>query len=353
MSLPDPSTAHAPRAIVFGCSGNELTADEASFFAAADPLGFILFARNCETPDQVRALTAALRDCVGRGDAPVLIDQEGGTVRRLRPPHWHDVPPAARFGALYRRDVARGLAATRIAGELIGAELAALGVDVNCAPVLDLHFQDTTAAIGERSYGGQPDEVAALGEAFCEGLLAEGVLPIIKHLPGHGRARSDSHRVLPHVSADADVLRAADFLPFKVLAGMPCGMTAHVAFDAFDPGCAGTVSSAVIDGVIRGEIGFRGFLFSDDIVMSALEGSMSERAQAALVAGCDAVLHCSGNMAEMNQLAGVVPPLGETAQARWQAARARCQMAVGRPGGANPEDLAARLGEAMQTRKAG
>ncbi|MBO6784863.1 MAG: beta-N-acetylhexosaminidase, partial [Alphaproteobacteria bacterium] len=275
----------APRAVVFGVSGVTLTADERAFLTEADPLGFILFARNCEAPDQVRTLTGELREAVGRVDAPVLIDQEGGTVMRLRPPNWHDAPDAERLGNLYPRDPERARAAARAVGALFGAELRDIGVDVDCAPVADLGLPETTGAIGTRAYSRKPVIVADLARAMGEGLMQEGCLPVLKHLPGHGRATVDSHRALPRVDAAPDTLRESDFAAFRALRDLPLGMVAHVVFAAFDAENAASVSSTIIDDVIRDEIGFDGFLFSDDIVMAALQGRHSERAAAALAAG--------------------------------------------------------------------
>jgi beta-N-acetylhexosaminidase len=320
LSLP---SADVPGAVIFGCAGAELTPDEAALFGTVNPLGFILFSKNCETPQQVDRLVAALRDTVGRADAPVLIDQEGGSVRRLRPPHWDDVPPAARFGAIYDRDRKGAGAAAELAGRLIAAQLAPLGITVNCAPVLDVSFPDTTAAIGDRAFASDPAVIAELARAFCDGLLGGGVLPVMKHLPGHGRATVDSHLDAPRVAATTAALCEVDFVPFRALAGLPLGMTAHVVFDAFDRDNVATVSEAVIGDIIRGEIGFDGFLMTDDIGMGALSGDVAARCAAALGAGCDAILHCSGDFDEMQTVGAVVSPLTEAAQERWQTAAAQ------------------------------
>lgn len=311
-----------PRAVVFGCSGATLLPEERAFFRDADPLGFILFGRNCESPDQIRALTQSLRESVGRTDAPVLIDQEGGTVMRLRPPQWHGGPEAARIGRLHRRDRARAREAAHALGRLFGAELAALGIDVDCAPVLDLGLPETTAAIGPRAWSDDPERIAELAGAMADGLMEEGVLPIIKHMPGHGRARVDSHRVLPRVSADLTTLRTTDFAPFRALSRLPLGMSAHVVYEAIDRACPATVSRTVIGQAIRGEIGFDGFLFSDDIAMSALSGTPGERAAAALAAGCDSVLHCTGDLVEMRDVAASIGTLAAESLSRWSTAQA-------------------------------
>jgi beta-N-acetylhexosaminidase len=319
----------APLAVVFAISGTVLTPDERAFLRDANPLGFILFARNCEDPNTIRALTADLRDALGREDAPILIDQEGGTVMRLRPPVWHEAPPAQAIGRLYLRDPDRACRAAHCLGALFGAELRDLGIDVNCAPVADLGFPETTAAIGTRAYSSNPDVVSTLCRQVAEGLMGEGCLPIIKHLPGHGRATVDSHRVLPRVSADLETLKTQDFTVFRALNDLPLGMSAHVVFEAIDPDHPATVSRLVIDQIIRGDIGFDGFLFSDDIAMSALSGTPGERARAVLSAGCDAVLHCTGKLPEMIEIATDAPVLSNAAETRWTRAVAARMTTVG------------------------
>ncbi len=335
-----PPRGDVPSAVIFGCAGGELTPEEAAFFGAADPLGFILFARNCETPQQVTRLVTQLRDAVGRDDAPVFIDQEGGSVRRLRPPHWDDVPAAAQIGGAYQSERKRGRVAAELAGRLIAAQLAPLGITVTCAPVLDIAFPETTDAIGDRAFSSDPAAVATLARAFCEGLRGGGVLPVLKHMPGHGRATVDSHHEVPRVTATADELRTSDFVPFRELASLPLGMTAHVVFDALDRDNVATMSKTVIDDIIRGEIGFGGFLLSDDIEMGALSGDMAARGQAALAAGCDAVLHCSGEMTSMQALGDGVPPLSASAWERWQVAASRLSPPADNP---DPSELAQRL----------
>lgn len=302
MSLPD-----TPRAVVFGCAGKTLTDEERAFFAAADPLGFILFARNVDTPDQVRALVGDLRAAVGRPDAPVLIDQEGGRVQRLRPPHWTSLPPMKNFGELAARDAGKGAEATRLAARLIAAELADLGIDVDCAPVLDLPAPDGHEIIGDRAFSDDPDLIAALGRAVCEGLAAGGVMPVIKHIPGHGRATADSHLELPRVDTALATLRDTDFRPFRALADAASGMTAHIVYTAIDPDRPCSASPTVLSEIVRGEIGFDGLLFSDDVCMKALAGPLGERAEAVLAAGCDVALHCDGNLADMREIARTCP----------------------------------------------
>jgi beta-N-acetylhexosaminidase len=309
----------AERAFITGLAGLELSAAERAFVREARPWGLILFARNVSSPAQVTALITAFRGALGR-EAPVLVDQEGGRVQRLRPPHWPSYPPGARYGALYDREPAAGLAAARLAGHLIAADLRPLGIDVDCLPLADVPARGADAVIGDRAYGSEPAKVAAIAGAIAEGLLAGGVLPVLKHLPGHGRAGADSHRTLPVVDTDRATLEATDFAAFKPLAGLPLGMTAHVVFSAIDPVAPATTSVTMVRDVIRGTIGFRGLLMTDDISMGALSGSISERSRAALAAGCDVVLHCNGDLAEMAAVAGAVPDLAGESQRRAEAA---------------------------------
>ena len=310
------ASASRPLAAVFGCGGATLSTDERTFFRQADPLGFILFRRNCRSPDQVRALTAALRDAVGRADAPVLIDQEGGRVQRLRPPHWPQELAPARFGALAGVDPDAGERAAGLLAGAMAAELLALGVTANATPVLDLRFPGASDVVGDRAFSGNPATVARLGRAVCDAHLAAGVMPIIKHLPGHGRARVDSHVALPAVDAGWDGLVATDFAPFRALADMPWGMICHVVFAAIDPDRPASLSPVVIDQVVRGHIGFDGLLLSDDLCMGALAGSAGDRATAALAAGCDVALHCNGRLSEMNRIAERIGPLSAAASRR-------------------------------------
>jgi beta-N-acetylhexosaminidase len=311
----------APAAAILGCSGLVLTDQERRLFAANNPLGFILFARNVDTPDQVRALVSELRAIVGRA-APVLIDQEGGRVQRLKPPHWRKAPPGAPFAALAARDRAEAVRALRLNFRLIGRELADLGIDVDCAPVLDVPIAGAHDVIGDRAYGLEPGQVAELGRAVCDGLLDEGVLPVIKHIPGHGRAMVDSHLSLPVVDATRELLEAQDFPPFRALRDAPWAMTAHVVYTALDDRAPATTSAKVIGEIIRGRIGFDGVLVSDDLSMKALGGSFEERTRAALDAGCDVVLHCNGDMAEMQAVCAAVRPLTEIARERLAKAEA-------------------------------
>jgi beta-N-acetylhexosaminidase len=309
------------KAAIFGCAGTVLSADERAFFHEANPLGFILFARNIETPEQALRLTEDLRSCVARAETPVLIDQEGGRVARLRPPHWRKAPPARLLGELYARNQEQGLAATKLNSRLLAHDVASIGVDVDCVPVLDIAFPETHAVIGDRAYSAAPETVAALGRAAAEGLLAEGVMPVIKHMPGHGRATVDSHHTLPRVTVAREVLDRTDFVPFKFLADLPWGMTAHVLYDAIDPDAALTVSARGVSDVVRREIGFDGLLLSDDLSMQALGGTLGERAERALAAGCDIALHCNGRMDEMQQVAAHTGAMSAAAVRRFDAGR--------------------------------
>ena len=310
------------QAVIYGCEGPALTDWERGFFAAADPLGFVLFARNCVDPEQLRALVAALRATVGREDAPVLIDQEGGRVTRLKPPAWRAAPAAGVFDDLARRDLASACEAAEVNARLLALELRALGIDVDCLPLLDLRLPEGHGIIGDRALGSDPEQVIALGRAVLKGLAAAGVTPVIKHMPGHGRARVDSHEDLPRVDAPLEVLRDSDFRPFKALAAAPWGMTAHIVYAAIDPERPATTSAKVISEIIRGEIGFDGLLLTDDLSMKALSGGLGERARASLAAGCDVALHCNGERAEMEAVAAAVPALTPAAEARLARGRA-------------------------------
>jgi beta-N-acetylhexosaminidase len=264
----------------------------------------------------VHALVREFRAIVGRADAPVLIDQEGGRVQRLKPPHWSDFPPAKTFGTLHARDAAKGIAAAKLGARLIAAELAALEISVDCLPVADLLHPDAHGVIGDRAYGSDPATVAALAGAAADGLLEGGVLPVVKHIPGHGRARSDSHEMLPVVGTPLPELDRTDFEPFRRLARLPIAMTAHVVYAAVDPERPATTSPEVIAEVIRRRIGFQGLLLSDDLSMKALAGSLGARAEAALAAGCDIALHCNGRPDEAGEVAAAAPLLAVEAAAR-------------------------------------
>ncbi len=287
-------------AYILGCAGPALGPEERRFFAEAQPFGFILFARNVEDPDQLRRLTGDLRSTLGR-DAPILIDQEGGRVQRMGPPHWRQyLPPLDQTQAAGPAAAARAM---YLRARLIAAELHAVGIDVNCTPTCDVARPETHPFLRNRCYSDDPDTVARLARAVVDGQTAGGVLSVMKHIPGHGAAQVDSHHDLPQVGLSLDDLRARDFVPFRALNDLPFAMTSHIVYDALDPENPATFSSRVI-GMIRGEIGFQGFLMSDDISMQALSGDLAARCTGARAAGCDAVLHCNGDLAEMQVVAG-------------------------------------------------
>jgi beta-N-acetylhexosaminidase len=301
---------------IYGCGGLVLSADEGAFFREARPWGFILFARNIQDPEQVRSLVRALRATVEDPTAPVLIDQEGGRVARLKPPHWREFPPAARFGALHDINPEAAREAVYLNARLIAHDLTMLGINVDCLPVLDVPVKGAHDIIGDRAFGHDPSTVIDLGRAQIEGLMVGGVLPVMKHIPGHGRAGADSHLELPRVKTPREELSASDFVPFRSLNLTPIAMTAHVVYDSIDPQRPATVSPKVVREVIRGEIGFDGLLMSDDLSMQALDGSLGARAKAAQFAGCDVVLHCNGNMDEMKQVAAETKALNGQALKR-------------------------------------
>ncbi|KAA5805375.1 beta-N-acetylhexosaminidase [Alkalicaulis satelles] len=307
-------------AVAFSVEGETLGKEEKAFFRDCDPWGFILFARNVDRPRQVRALTDSLRDCVGR-DAPVFIDQEGGRVQRLRPPHWRAAPPAARFAALWDREPELALEAVRINHRLIAHELYALGIDADYAPCADIRVEGAHDVIGDRALHSDPHAVAAMATAALEGLLHQGVLGVIKHLPGHGRAGADSHFELPVVEADEETLARTDFAAFRGIKGALMAMTAHLVYTAIDRDDCATFSSEVITRVIRGDIGFDGLLMSDDLVMKALSGPLRQRTSRAFAAGCDLVIH-NGAMPDMIEIAHATPRLDHDALRRADAALA-------------------------------
>ena len=309
----------AARVFITGLAGLQVSANERAFLREAQPWGLIIFKRNVSAPAQVQALISSFRNIVG-WQAPVLVDQEGGRVQRLGPPHWPVYPPGACYGELYDRVAAAGIAAAGLAGRLIAADLHALGIDVDCLPIADVPVAGGDPIIGDRAYGTDVTKVANIAKAIAEGLLAGGVLPVLKHLPGHGRATADSHAKLPVVDTDRATLEATDFAAFRPLAGLPLGMTAHVVFSAIDPVAPATTSVTMVREVIRGFIGFQGLLMSDDVSMGALSGSLAERSRAALAAGCDVVLHCNGDLAEMTAVAGATPMLAGAAAKRADAA---------------------------------
>src|SRR5258707_8981645 len=304
------------RAFITGVSGLELSATEREFIRAMRPWVFILFKRNVEALDQVSDLVGELRDCLGEVDAPVLIDQEGGRVARLGPPHWPAYPPGATFGALYDLDKALGLKAARLSSRLIAADLIDLGVTVDCLPLADVPVAGADAVIGNRAYGTEPAKVAAIARAVTEGLERGGVLPVLKHIPGHGRATADSHFRLPTVDTSRDELDRTDFAAFQPLADLPMAMTAHVVFSALDPAHPATTSATIVRQVIRGGSGVQGLLLSGDLAMNALAGTIAERTRAIVNAGCDMVLHCNGKLDEMRGVARVTPELAGEGLAR-------------------------------------
>ena len=312
-----------PRAFICGLKGTAISEEERSFLRDARPWGVILFARNIGEPVVVRRLCADIRDALERDDAPILIDQEGGRVQRIGPPHFRAYPPGAAYGRLYEIDPLIGIEAAQLGARLIALDLTELGVTVDCIPVLDLPAEGVTPAIGDRTLGRTVDSVTALGGAQIEGLLSGGVLPVIKHMPGHGRAVVDSHKELPSVDALLSELESSDFAPFRRLAAKsPLGMTAHVVFRDLDGGAPATLSGEVIARIIRGRIGFEGALMTDDISMGALSGDHRGRAEAAIRAGCDLVLHCNGDTDEMSEVAAGVPDLAGDSLSRTERALA-------------------------------
>ena len=319
------------RAAILGLSGPALTQAERRLFAAADPAGYILFARNIVGKDQLRALTDALRSLSGRDDLPILVDQEGGRVARLRPPVWPAFPAAARFGALFEVAPISALAAARANGEAIGVTLREVGINVACAPVLDLAHEGAHEIIGDRSFGADPMRVAALGRAMLDGLAAGGVSCVIKHVPGHGRARADSHSELPVVEATVEQL-AADLAPFRALRHAPMAMIGHLLFPAWDADLPASVSPTIIGDIVRGAISYDGLLLSDDIAMAALAGTMGDRTRAVLAAGCDVALHCSGEIGEGEAVVEAAGEIRLDAHARLD--RAMASVAGAGPGGA-------------------
>jgi beta-N-acetylhexosaminidase len=304
------------RAFITGVSGPELSAAEREFMRSERPWGFILFKRNIETPTQVSLLVRELRESINDPEAPVLIDQEGGRVQRLGPPHWPIYPPGAVFGALYDIDRALGLSAARLSTRLIAADLIEIGVTVDCLPLADVPVPGADAVIGNRAYGTEPQKVAAIARAVTEGLEQGGILPVLKHIPGHGRATADTHFRLPVVDTPRAELERVDFAAFQPLADLPMAMTAHVVFSALDPAHPATTSATIIEQVIRGVIGFQGLLMSDDVSMNALAGSIAERTRAIVAAGCDMVLHCNGKLDEMREVATETPELSGKALQR-------------------------------------
>ena len=322
------------KAVIFSCEGVALSDEERSFFREVNPLGFILFARNCEDVAQLKALTDDLKDTLGR-NCPILIDQEGGRVQRLKAPVWRQYPAMKSFGDKALEDIDGALEDLRFTILQQAEELSECGVNVNCAPVLDVLTEATHDAIGDRAFSDDPEIVSRLGLSVCRNFLAAGITPVVKHMPGHGRGKVDSHKDLPHVSASLEELQNTDFDPFRIvfkseLAPSIWGMVAHIVYDEIDPDHPASVSSKIINDIIRGDIGFDGFLVSDDLDMDALAayGDPAARALASLEAGCDAALYCSGKLGEMEKIAKTVPNLSAKAQKRLQKAAENASMAA-------------------------
>lgn len=310
--------------VFFGLEGLQLSASERDFFAGCKPAGYILFRRNVDNPAQLRALTDSLRDLSGNNHLPILIDQEGGRVQRLRPPHWPDHPPAAVFGACWDKAPLTAMAAARANAQSLGVMLSELGISVDCLPLLDIQTPDMHDVIGDRSFGADANLVASLGRATLDGLQAGGVVGVIKHIPGHGRAQADSHLELPIVHASAEEL-AQDLAPFRQLADAPMAMTAHILYPAWDKDLCASQSPRIINDIIRGACNFDNLLMSDDLGMQALStqpggNSMGGRARAVIDAGCDIALHCSGDMAEMQSVVAELPAITPIAAERLQRA---------------------------------
>ena len=304
-------------AYITGLMAETLSDGERALLSATRPCGIILFARNCISSEQIRRLINDAKSAIGTDDVLVLIDQEGGRVRRLRPPEWRELPPASAYAAIYAIDPALAIRSARLAARLTAYDLRALGITMNCAPVLDVPVAGAHDIIGNRAYGGPWMQIASLGRAVAEGHMAGGVVPVIKHIPGHGRAGADSHLELPSVATSRAELEASDFAPFHALRDLPAAMTAHVVFTAIDAAHPASTSVHIIEDVIRGKIGFDGFLMSDDLGMKALDGPFTERAAAVIRAGSDAALHCGGELAEMEAVAAGVPALEGAALRRF------------------------------------
>ena len=317
------------KAFIAGVAGTELSTEERSFFRSERPWGFILFKRNVETPTQIAALTGQLREALGEPEVPIFIDQEGGRVQRLGPPNWSSYPAGAVFGQLYDIAPAMGVTAARLSARLIADDLQRIGVTVDCLPLADVPAPGADAVIGDRAYGTEPGKVAAIARAVSEGLEQGGILPVVKHIPGHGRAAADTHFRLPVVDAPKKELETTDFAAFRPLADLPMAMTAHVVFRAYDPVQPATTSATIIERVIRRLIGFQGLLMSDDVSMNALAGSIAERTRAIFAAGCDVVLHCNGKMTEMRDVAREAPEL--SGQALQRAKRALAVRKAAKP----------------------
>lgn len=312
--------------VIFGCSRTTLLPEERRLFKETNPFGFILFSRNCDDPDQVRGLIMELRHAVGRPDAPILIDQEGGRVLRLKPPHWPKHPPARVFGAMYEKNSEWGAEAMQLNARIMANELVSLGITVNCAPVVDLFVEGATPAIGDRALSRKPAAIAELARVWAETLLTNGILPVIKHFPGYGRVKEDPHLSLPVIEASRAELESEDFVPFELLKDLPLGMTAHAIFKSIDAHMPASLSPTVHQDIIRGVLGFDGLLLSDDIVMKALQGPVEDSARQVLEAGSDIVLHCNGDLKEMRAVAAALSPISSESLARWDYAKSMVKL---------------------------
>ena len=297
--------------VIFGCIDTKLTDEEKLFFSSKRPLGLILFAHNCKNPYQVRSLINEFREIVENDNAPILIDQEGGRVTRLLPPYWRHPPPANIFSLIFEQNEEEAKQAAYLNARLVGRELNKLNITVNCSPVLDLPIEGAHNVIGDRALGNNVHTIISLANSLTEGMLTEGIVPVMKHIPGHGRAKSDSHLELPIIDTCLSVLEKTDFVPFSKLRQLPWAMTAHVIYSAIDPNNPATISPKIINDIIRKNVGFKGVLISDDIGMEALAGNKGERAKAILQAGCDLVLECSGNLNDMVEVASAIPLINE------------------------------------------
>lgn len=311
---------------LLSCAGPVLSQEEKAFFTEINPFGFILFLRNCETPDQLRQLTASLRACTGRADTPIFVDQEGGRVTRLKPPHWTILPAMGRIGELYANDPAKGLRAMRLHAQITAQDLLAVGINGNCTPLLDINYEGASLVMGDRTFGPDIGTIIALGREAIDAYLASGVYPVIKHLPGHGRVKVDPHQTLPFVDATLPELEAAEFVPFQALKDAPMGMNCHVVFRAIDDENPVSLSEKAHREVIRGTIGFDGLLFTDDLAMGAMSLPLPERAAKALAAGADILVYCTGVLDELKAFCTNRPALSPQTQARLE----RAQKALGK-----------------------
>lgn len=337
-----------PRACILGVEGTELSNWEKGFFREADPYGFILFARNIADQKQVRALNNQLREVVGNINVPIFVDQEGGRVMRLKPPHWRKIPAAGVFGQLFEAAPENAREAAYINARLMAADLRDAGFNITCAPVLDIRIPDMSDVVGDRSYGSTVEQIVSLASAVAAGLLDGGIAPVIKHIPGHGRASVDSHKDLPIVTASREELSRLDFEPFRQMKDVVAAMSAHLLFTAIDDQRPGTVSAKVISEIVRGDIGFENLLISDDLSMEALGGSIASRTHECLAAGCDIALHCNGKRTEMEEVVSMASKLAGKALTRSQLLSNQIAgFNITQPSSAQVADWQARLGELL------